>query len=86
MTDLDVIEKLQTIVNCGTITTNSRRKGKAHWKDVYKWQTHRQEDTLSILLVILPYLCKRRKEKAAEIIEYLNGPGKYVAYGRGRKI
>lgn len=63
-TDRDVLERIMENFG-GSIYNNSRVGYKTHWKDSYKWII-RSSYAEVFCKLILPYLCKRRKQKAEE--------------------
>jgi len=73
-TDKDVLERFVTIVgtgNClGPYKTNGTRN-KPTYKAVYMWTTAKQSEVKRILLMFLPYLGDRRKQKAEQTLYHL---------------
>lgn len=73
-TDLDVLERFLEIMGTGGIEGPFKR-GPAHWKPQWRWLCRRWPETKQTLEAMLPYLCRRRREKA---IEMLNNPAQPV--------
>lgn len=69
MTDKDVIDKLFDILKVGTIRGPYIYKNKPLWT----WAVQNQKGCFDTLLKIMPYLSKRRLEKASEMFEFLEG-------------
>ncbi len=67
MTDLDVLEKVQSIFG-GKVTQSYDRKDKPHWKTCYKWSCSVSESDV-IVPLLLPYLGARRKIRANLYLE-----------------
>lgn len=59
-TDLDVLEKVQSIF--GGKILKSKAKQPSHYKDKYNWVLGIKQ-SIDFVLLILPHLCKRRKER-----------------------
>jgi hypothetical protein len=66
MTDEDVLLKVQAIFG-GSINPDSRRDGKDHWKDAWKWYLGLKQ---SMILVpkMMPYLSSRRTGRGEEFL------------------
>jgi hypothetical protein len=63
MTDLDVLERLMSIVNIGNVTGpeyNGRNT------PVYTWQCGRTADSLALMWALYPYMGERRRKKIWE--------------------
>lgn len=68
MTDLDVLEKLQKILNVGKINGPIVRGTN---KPIWDWSVQNQKGTFNTLIRIMPYLGKRRLVRAKELFEWL---------------
>jgi hypothetical protein len=67
MTDLDVLEKLQSLTGCGSIFKLTKRQ--SHWKDAWNWTiTGRQ--AVELMRELLPYMGARRSERIRELLAY----------------
>ena len=69
MTDLDVLEKLQSLYG-GSIQTIKKRK--EHWKQSWRWVTM-GTNAVSVMEAIKPYLMSRRTEKVNSILTAWSG-------------
>jgi len=70
MNDLDVIEKVQSVFEGkGKVY---RRPPKGSSKESWSWQVYRAADVKEITLSVLPWLCKRRTEKAHQILNWID--------------
>lgn len=65
MTDLDVLETIQKIFG-GTILLQKKRV--EHYKDQWRWMLTNGKESYNFLELILPYLHRRRTEKAKEAL------------------
>lgn len=65
MTDLDVLEKCQSIVGVGYVYDRTRR-GKN--KPIWMWRIHRQCEVVGLLFTIYPFLGQRRQARVREAI------------------
>lgn len=63
-TDIDVLEKIQLNFG-GSIYKSNHTNAKPNWKQAYIWQ-FKGKDSRNIVLLIKPFLCKRRLERAEE--------------------
>lgn len=71
MTDMDVLEKLQSVAGCGKIYTGAKPRKENHTQH-YIWQVGDKENVKRLLLLMLPYLCSRRSKKALATLERYN--------------
>lgn len=69
MTDLDVLEKVHRLFG-GTLSAASRRDGKEHWKDAWRWSLS-SEPSYALIQQMLPYLGSRRRARAEETLDLL---------------
>jgi hypothetical protein len=69
MTDLDVLEKVQSLVG-GSISAADRRNKKDHWKEAYRWYLGNPQARV-LTLKMFPYLLSRRQERATQYLETL---------------
>lgn len=67
MNDLDILERLQSIFNCGKIYY---RKPRGNSKESWMWTVYRRDDLVRVATSVLPLLGKRRTEKVKEVLEY----------------
>jgi len=72
-TDLDVLERLQTVVGMGQISGPRDRGHKLHWV----WCVSRREHVRLLLEAMLPWLGSRRRARAEECLAFFeaNPPG-----------
>lgn len=68
MTDEDVITKIHSILGVGTVRGPYL---KDNHKSRWTWAVQNQKGCFDTLLQIMPYLGKRRLEKAHQLFEYL---------------
>lgn len=69
MNDLDILQRLYSIFNVGKIYSRpARSNSKASWS----WTVYRADDVKYVIIKTLPYLGKRRAEKANELLEWIN--------------
>ena len=66
ITDLDVLETLQTVTGCGTIHKVTKRQD--HWKQAWVWRCSGNE-AVSVMNSVLPYMSKHRSNKIHEVLE-----------------
>ena len=73
MTDKDVLEKLQRTLGGTIIESNypSKFKRFPNAKPSWRWYIHKQKDLFDVLIKIMPFLNKRRLERAKELFDYL---------------
>lgn len=64
MTDLDVLETVQRVLGCGTISPVTKRQ--EHWKDAWTWRCS-GNDAARVMDIVYPYMGKRRQEKIDEV-------------------
>lgn len=67
--DLDVLQKLQAIL--GGSVCGPYDHGNPKWKPFWRWQIGARPTVRSVLNLILPYLCSRRKAKAVELLAWI---------------
>lgn len=72
MTDEDVIQKLQNVLDCGNISyrENNRGDGRTR-KPSWILSIQRQKDMFDTLIRVMPYLHSRRLTKASEMFSIL---------------
>ena len=66
MTDEDVVRKLHSIFNVGTVVIRlnmTGRKDKAVRKQSWIWSVQNKKGIVEVLTAIKPYMCGRRLEK-----------------------
>jgi hypothetical protein len=63
--DLDVLEKLQAIFNCGKVY---RKQNTITGKPFWQWMVTKKEDTVNICHLVLPFMGKRRTLKIEELL------------------
>lgn len=68
MSDEDVIRKLHSVLEVGTVCGPYNKEGR---KPIWSWAVQNQKGCFDTLLRIMPYLGKRRLEKASELFEQL---------------
>lgn len=70
-TDLDILEKAQSIAECGHIRP---KKNLSEWSKLpqYEWVISKRSDIHKILDLIIPYMGIRRTQKIETMLEYLN--------------
>lgn len=73
MTDIDVLETLQSIFG-GSINENNApsAKRKPHWKQSWRWLLSERQGLFDCLNHIRPYLHYRRRERCDEMLIFLN--------------
>lgn len=75
MTDLDVLERFQSIFNLGSIcfgdTPSIRRN--PHWKPIWTYGVYNRPAIYLILTTILPYLGIRRAYAALNCLDTIDG-------------
>lgn len=64
-TDLDSIEKLRFILGCGSISGPTTR---GTWKPIYRYQVQAGSYVYAILMILFPFMSKRRKLKILELV------------------
>jgi hypothetical protein len=69
LTDLDVLQKLQTVAGCGSIT--SIRSRKSSHKPAWDWKIHKRAEVIRLLSAMLPYFGNRRAYKALNALDDL---------------
>lgn len=68
MTDYDIIERLQTVTNTGTIY-GPYKKAQAHHKPAWHWKVYDRREVARLLLAIYPLMGERRRERIAELTD-----------------
>lgn len=66
MTDLDILERVLSLYG-GSLSPATRIEGKEHWKDAWRWSLSIRP-SLPLVQQMVPYLGKRRTERAEEFI------------------
>lgn len=69
MTDLDVLEKVQALLG-GALSPATRREGKDHWKDAWRWSLS-SGPTYLLIPRMIPHLGARRRARAEEAMRML---------------
>lgn len=67
MSDEDIILRLKDILNCGTVSSHQRGINKR----LYQLNVYTKSDLYETIKVLYPYFGKRRKEKAEEVMTFL---------------
>ena len=70
MTDLDILERVYKIVECGSIRIDSAPKN-LKWKQSYTWEVGKRKDVLRLLKLLAPLLGERRRKKANQALTQL---------------
>lgn len=70
MNDLDVLQRLQEVFKVGSIYYRPARKTS---KESWAWTVYKAADVKYIITAIYDYLGARRKQKATELLEWING-------------
>lgn len=68
MADLDVLERAREIAGCGLVHGPYTR-GPAHWKPMWQFRIHRDEQALAVATRIRPFLMSRRVVQLDAAIE-----------------
>ena len=71
MTDEDTIRKLQEVLGVGNINYRKSRDDRKVSKPSWILSIQKQKDIFNTLIRVMPYLRKRRLDKAKEMFEYL---------------
>ena len=66
LTDLDVLQRLQTVAGCGNI-----RPKKSPHKPAWDWRIYKRAEVIRLLSAVLPYLGNRRAYKALNALDDL---------------
>ena len=75
MTDEDIIVKLYSIFNVGTVLTRpnmSGRQDRRERKPTYIWSVQNQAGFQLVCNAVLPYMGNRRTSKIHELLGYIN--------------
>jgi hypothetical protein len=73
MNDLDVIQEVCTVFNfVGKIYRRPPRKTS---KESWAWTVYKASDVAYVISEVLPWLGKRRTEKANELLDWITGKG-----------
>lgn len=77
-TDLDILNRFQSIVSCGTVKRLIRsEKYELGRKPVYVWNVNNKSDVTYLLTAMLPLFGERRREKSLVALKRLeNNRGK----------
>ena len=70
-TDKDVIERFVNIVNYGNLCGPYTTKKKPTYKPYWSWAVGKKAEVKRILEMFLPYLGKRRKQRAEQALYHL---------------
>ena len=75
MTDLDVLQRFQSIFGVGSIRfqDNPSLKARPHWKPIWTYGVHNKVSIAKILTAILPYLGLRRAYVAQNCLDVYDG-------------
>lgn len=73
MTDLDVLQRFQSIFNIGSITQSASPSLQPHWKPIWTFRVSNQAGVRKILSAITPYLGIRRGYKAQNVLDAIDG-------------
>ena len=68
-TDLDVLQRFQTIAGCGNIRPKTAKA--AHYKPAWDWSIHKRSEVIRLLGTMLPMLGNRRAHKALDALDDL---------------
>lgn len=71
MTDKDVLEKLKSILDCGSISFKDLSGKNSHQQDQWRYSLNRKELVYAVLVAIYPFLCERRSSMAEEAIAHM---------------
>ena len=69
MTDLDVLETLQSIFKVGKIY--KPKKQLPHYKQPYVWIVGKKQEVKTLLILLMPYLHSRRKEQFQKALDFI---------------
>lgn len=69
MTDRDVLRRLYLLFKAGSF--RERRAQQRHWKRQWIWRVYRQEAVVSVLQTIYPWLGKRRRAAATQVLKLI---------------
>lgn len=75
MTDLDIIERVDSLFPCSKIQVVNPKPVKAGYNQPqtqYGWRISRSEEVARIIRLILPYLGRRRTAKAHEVLHHID--------------
>ena len=72
MTDLDTIERLESVTGVGNVTIGRRNKveGREHHKEIFVWSVTRRKDSVWLLRQIQPHMSERRREKISQLLDH----------------
>lgn len=79
MTDFDIVHRLQKVTGMGTLRPKPPKNPKH--KPQLSWRVAKQKDLLQLLYLVWPLLGERKRQAAAEAIQYV-----LAAPGKGRPI
>lgn len=68
MTDLDVIERVHKMTDCGSIIEMPPPKAHPRWKVKYRWVATHKQDVVPLLTAMIPLLGERRQARAIEAL------------------
>ena len=68
MTDLDVVERFQSIMGFGKIYTQ-KKMAKEHWKTAYQFRITGFEKFQAAVAMLWPWLGERRRARAVELLQ-----------------
>jgi hypothetical protein len=66
-TDKDVADKFMNIVGVGSVYLRKDHR-KDTYKPAYKWAVQSAEDVISVLELLMPFLCERRTEQTTAVL------------------
>jgi len=67
-TDRDTIDRFKSIVGCGAIYTQKRRK--EHWKTSYRWHCGKWSSIRNIVFWFYPYMSQRRRAAMDYLLDH----------------
>ena len=69
MTDLDVLEKIQAVFNCGSIRPDNWYSKYPQYKPQWVWSVCNRRDVRMILNHMLPHFGTRRAHRALDVLD-----------------
>lgn len=85
-TDVDVLERFQEIVGCGSITAKAQRNRRPHHKQVYEWRIAGRCDVDRVANLLWPHLGERRTATLVDAMCERSDPVEMGRDERGRLV
>ena len=73
MTDVDVLQRFNSIFPGHLTLKNKGANNPAHYKQMWEWRLHKIADCYAMLLSMLPYFGERRSYQTLNALDQMDG-------------